>query len=251
MSLSVILIVKNEAANIDACLQSVAWADEIVVVDSMSTDDTVARCQAYGAKVFAYPDWPGFGPQKNRALDQATSDWVFSIDADERVTPELRAAIEAAMRQPSGNAYRVSRLSNYCGRFMRHSGWYPDHIVRLFRRDTARFNDALVHETIVTDGGPVGLLAGELLHYSYDNLEQVLDKTNRYSSAAAQMKFAQGKSSSLPGAVLRGLWTFFRTYVLRRGFLDGAQGFMVAVSNAEETYYRYLKLMLLNRRERP
>lgn len=245
MTLSIILITQNEAANIDACLQSVAWADEIIVVDSGSTDDTVARCQSYGAKVFTHVDWPGFGRQKNRALDYATQDWVFSIDADERVTPELRAAIESAMAQPQFSAYRLSRLSNYCGRFMRHSGWYPDQIVRLFRRGTARFNDALVHETIVIDG-QAGLLSGELLHYSYDNLEQVLEKTNRYSTAAAKMKFEQGKSSSLTGAVLRGLWTFFRTYVLRRGFLDGRQGFMVAVSNAEETYYRYLKLMLLN-----
>lgn len=245
MTLSIILIAKNEAANIDACLQSVAWADEIIVVDSGSTDDTVARCQSYGAKVFTHADWPGFGRQKNRALDYTTKDWVFSIDADERVTPELRAAIESAMAQPQFSAYRLSRLSNYCGRFMRHSGWYPDQIVRLFRRGTARFNDALVHETIVIDG-QAGLLSGELLHYSYDNLEQVLEKTNRYSTAAAKMKFEQGKSSSLTGAVLRGLWTFFRTYVLRRGFLDGRQGFMVAVSNAEETYYRYLKLMLLN-----
>lgn len=245
MSLSIILIAKNEATNIDACLQSVAWADEIIVVDSGSSDDTVARCQLYGAKVFTHTDWSGFGRQKNRALDYATQDWVFSIDADERVTPELRAAIESAMMQPAFSAYRIARLSNYCGRFMRHSGWYPDQIVRLFRRGTARFNDALVHETIVIDG-QAGLLSGELLHYSYDNLEQVLEKTNRYSTAAATMKFQQGKSSSLTGAVLRGLWTFFRTYVLRRGFLDGRQGFMVAVSNAEETYYRYLKLMLLN-----
>lgn len=248
-SLSVILITKNESANVDACLQSVAWADEIIVVDSGSTDDTVARCQSYGAKVFTHSDWLGFGQQKNRALDYATQDWVFSIDADERVTPELRAAIQTAMTQAQFPAYRVSRLSNYCGRFMRHSGWYPDQIVRLFQRGKARFNDALVHETLVVQG-EMGLLSGELLHYSYDNLEQVLSKTNAYSTAAAQMKSQQGKSASLTGAVLRGLWTFFRTYCLRLGFLDGRQGFMVAVSNAEETYYRYLKLMLLNEKAR-
>jgi glycosyltransferase involved in cell wall biosynthesis len=247
-SLSIILITKNEAANIAACLESVAWADEIIVVDSGSTDDTVARSLTFGAKVYVH-DWQGFGIQKNRALSYATQDWVFSIDADERVTPELRAAIQAALAEPQFPAYRVSRLSNYCGRFMRHSGWYPDHIVRLFQRGKARFNDALVHETIVVQG-ETGLLAGELLHYSYDNLEQVLSKTNAYSTAAAQMKYQQGKSASLTGAVLRGLWTFFRTYCLRLGFLDGRQGLMVAVSNAEETYYRYLKLMLLNEKAR-
>jgi glycosyltransferase involved in cell wall biosynthesis len=247
-SLSIILITKNEAANIDACLESVAWADEIIVVDSGSTDDTVLRCQALGAKVYVH-DWQGFGIQKNRALSYATQDWVFSIDADERVTTELRAAIQAALAQPQFPAYRVSRLSNYCGRFMRHSGWYPDHIVRLFQRGEARFNDALVHETIIFNG-KTGMLSGELLHYSYDNFEQVLDKNNAYSTAAAQMKYQQGKSASLTGAVLRGVWAFFRTYCLRMGFLDGRQGFMVSVSNAEETYYRYLKLMLLTEKAR-
>ncbi|MDD2774376.1 MAG: glycosyltransferase family 2 protein [Gallionella sp.] len=247
-SLSIILIAKNESANIDACLESVAWADEIIVVDSGSTDDTIARCLDHGAKVYAH-DWQGFGIQKNRALSYATQDWVFSIDADERVTPELRDAIVAAMAQPDFSAYRLSRLSNYCGRFMRHSGWYPDHILRLFKRGEARFNDALVHETIVFNG-EAGMLSGELLHYSYDNFEQVLNKNNAYSTAAAQMKYQQGKSASLTGAVLRGLWAFFRTYCLRMGFLDGRQGFMVSVSNAEETYYRYLKLMLLNEKAR-
>lgn len=247
-SLSVILITKNEATNIDACLESIAWADEIIVVDSGSTDDTVARCLDHGAKVYTH-DWRGFGVQKNRALSYATQDWVFSIDADERVTPELRAAIQAAMTQAQFPAYRVSRLSNYCGRFMRYSGWYPDCITRLFQRGKASFNDALVHESLVVQG-KIGCLSGELLHYSYDNLEQVLNKTNAYSTAAAQMKYQQGKSASLTGAVLRGLWTFIRTYGFKMGFLDGREGFMLAVSNAEETYYRYLKLMLLNEKAR-
>ncbi len=243
--LSVILITKNEAANIRACLESVAWADEIIVVDSGSSDDTVAIAHEFTPRVYAH-DWPGFGAQKNRALGYATNEWVFSIDADERVTPELRAAIEAVLRKDDGtcSAYRVSRLSSYCGRFMRHSGWYPDHIVRLFKRNEAGFSDSLVHESIEVSG-QVGKLDGELLHYSYENLEQVLDKANHYSSAAAQMMLQRGKTASLSGAVLRGLWAFMRTYFLRRGFLDGREGFMVAVSNAEGTYYRYLKLMLL------
>jgi glycosyltransferase involved in cell wall biosynthesis len=244
--LSVIIITKNEAANIQGCLESVQWADEIIVVDGGSSDATVAICTGFGARVYQH-DWPGFGAQKNRALGYASQPWVFSIDADERVSPELRASIEAVLHDDSQQcaAYRVARLSSYCGRFMRHSGWYPDHIVRLFKREQARFSDALVHERVEVEGR-IGMLDGELLHYSYADLEEVLHKVNDYSSAAAQMMQQRGKRSSLPGAVLRSVWTFLRTYILRRGFLDGREGFMVAVSNAQETYYRYLKLMLLN-----
>jgi len=246
--LSVILITKNEAAHIRACLESVAWADEIVVVDSGSSDDTVAIAREFTPHVHVH-DWPGFGAQKNRALGYATNEWVFSIDADERVTPELRTAIEAVL-QDGGDAraaWRVSRLSSYCGRFMRHSGWYPDHIVRLFRRGAARFSDDLVHERLLVEGS-IGRLDGELLHHAFDSMEEVLRKLDMYSTAGAQKLHRQGRTTTLTGAVLRGLWSFFRTYVLRGGFLDGREGFMLAVSNAEGTYYRYLKLMLLNRK---
>lgn len=245
--LSVILITKNEAANIRACLESVAWADEIVVVDSGSTDGTVAIAREFTFHVHEH-DWPGFGRQKNRALDYASGDWVLSLDADERVTPELRTAIEAALRNADAcAAYRVSRLSSYCGRFMRHSGWYPDLIVRLFRRGAARFSDDLVHERLLVEGR-IGQLDGELLHYAFDNAEEVLHKMDRYSTAGAQMLYQRGRNATLGGAVLRGLWSFVRTWVLRGGFLDGREGFMLAVSNAEGTYYRYIKLMLLNRK---
>lgn len=247
-NLSVIIITRNEAANIRACIESVSWADEIVVVDSGSSDATVEICRDSGAQVFVH-DWPGFGPQKNRALSYATNEWVFSIDADERVTPELRDAIEAVLSKQNDEhvAYEISRLSSYCGRFMRHSGWYPDRIVRLFRRDAASFSDDLVHEHLLVEG-KTGLLDGELLHYSYQDLEQVLNKVNQYSSAGAAMMRERGRQATLFGAVLRGLWSFVRTYVLRAGFLDGREGFMLAVSNAEGTYYRYLKLMLLNKK---
>jgi len=247
--LSVIIITRNEAANIRACLESVAWVDEIIVVDSGSSDDTVAIAREFTPQVYKH-DWPGFGAQKNRALGYATHEWVFSIDADERVTPELRAAIEAVLQKEGDGcaAYRVSRLSSYCGRFMRHSGWYPDPIVRLFRRSAARFSDDLVHERLLVEG-IVGQLGGELLHYAFDNLEEVLRKMDMYSTAGAQKFHQQDRTATLAGAVLRGLWSFVRTYILRGGFLDGREGFMLAVSNAEGTYYRYLKLMLLNERK--
>lgn len=247
MKLSVIVITKNEAANIRACLESVAWSDEIIVVDSGSSDGTVEICRNLGAKVYEH-DWPGFGAQKNRALDYATHDWVFSIDADERVTPELQASIESVIAQPDErcDAYEISRLSSYCGRYIRHSGWYPDYIVRLFKRGVARFSDDLVHERLLFAGN-TGRLEGELLHYAFDNPEEVLRKVNHYSSAGAQMLRQRGRKTTLTGAVLRGLWSFIRTYFLRAGFLDGREGFMLAVSNAEGTYYRYLKLMQLSR----
>lgn len=246
-SLSVIIITKNEALNIRACLESVAWADEIIVVDSGSTDDTVAICREFTTHVYNH-DWPGFGAQKNRALGYASKDWVLSLDADERITPDLRREIEAVLGAANTvAAYRIPRLSSYCGRFMRHSGWYPDRIVRLFKRTAAHFSDDLVHERLLVEG-PIGQLDGELLHYAFADAEEVLQKINHYSSAGAAMLHRRDKSATLPGAVLRGLWSFIRTYILRAGFLDGREGFMLAVANAEGTYYRYLKLLLMQQK---
>jgi glycosyltransferase involved in cell wall biosynthesis len=245
-SLSVIIITKNESLNIRECIESIKWADEIIVVDSGSTDDTVAICREYTQHVYSH-DWPGFGIQKNRALDYASKDWVLSLDADERVTPELRAEIEMAMREGKAQGYEIPRLSSFCGRFMYHSGWYPDYVLRLFRRGSARFSDNLVHERLLIDS-QTERLKSLMLHYAFENLEEVLHKTNQYSTAGAQMQFQRGRKSSLSGAVVRGLWSFVRSYVLRAGFLDGREGFILAVSNAEGTYYRYLKLMLLNKK---
>lgn len=248
MSLSVIIITKNEAADIRACLESVSWADETIVVDSGSTDGTAAICEELGAQVHIVHDWPGFGRQKNRALGHATRDWVLSLDADERVTPELRREMEAVMREPEAVvAYDIPRTSSYCGRFMRHSGWHPDYVTRLFRRGSARFSDDLVHERLIVEGA-AGRLRGEILHYAFRDLEEVLRKVDQYSTAGAQKRHLEGRNATLAGAVLRGLWSFVRTYFLRGGFLDGREGFMLAVSNAEGTYYRGVKLMLLNRK---
>jgi glycosyltransferase involved in cell wall biosynthesis len=196
-------------------------------------------------------DWPGFGPQKNRALAQATRDWVLSIDADERVTPELREEIRAIVsgtNTAAHDAYELPRLSSYCGRFMRHGGWWPDRVTRLFRRGKARFSDDLVHERVVVEG-TTGLLTGKLLHQAFDDLEEVLRKVDTYSTASARMMHAKGKRGSLATAVGHGLWAFLRGYFFQGGFLDGRHGFMLAVSNAEGTYYRYAKLMLLDEKK--
>ena len=245
--LSVAVITRNESHSVRACLESVSWADEIVVLDSGSTDATVELCRSLGARV-EITDWPGFGPQKNRAIERCSCDWILSIDADERVTPQLRAELEHAIAAPGDNvAFRMPRLSSYCGRQMRHGGWWPDYVARLFRRGAARFSADVVHEKLLADG-PTGTLTQPLIHDTVANLEEVIDKLNRYSSAGAQRLSGLGKRGSLSRALGHGAWAFLRTYLLRAGFLDGREGFMLAVSNAEETYYRYLKLMMLQSR---
>lgn len=245
-TLSVIVITKNEARHIGDCLDSVSFADEIIVVDSGSTDATREIAQAKGAKVHVTDDWPGFGPQKNRALDLATQEWVLSIDADERVTPELAEAIGRALANPSAQAYKIARLSNFCGRWIRHSGWWPDHVLRLFKRGSARFTDAAVHESVQASGA-VAVLDGHFLHYPYADLESMIAKVNRYSTDAAAMMHARGKTTSVPGVLGHAFWTFVRIYIIRRGFLDGREGVILAVTAAAGSFFRYSKLWLLNR----
>jgi glycosyltransferase involved in cell wall biosynthesis len=219
-------------------------ATQIVVVDTQSTDRTLVIAQRYGALISSPPDWPGFGPQKNRALDLASEDWVLSLDADERLTPELRAEIKGVLDKPQTDCYAIPRLSWYCGRFMRHSGWTPDYVDRLFKRGSARFSTDLVHERLIPKG-PVLRLKNQMLHYSFMNLAQVQEKMERYSTASAQQAFARGKTASPLKAILHGAWSFFRTYILRAGFLDGPQGFSLALANAKGSYLRYIKLWRL------
>jgi glycosyltransferase involved in cell wall biosynthesis len=247
-TLSVIIITKNEASFIEDCLSSVAWADEIIVVDAGSSDNTVNIAKKMGAKLSIFSDWQGFGIQKNRALALATKDWVLSIDADERISSDLKTEIQEAIHQKDRDtAFELPRLSSYCGQFIHHSGWRPDYILRLFPRGKATFSDDLVHERVVFDG-KVKQLKHSITHLSYEDLDEVLDKVNRYSTAGARMLFEKGKPGSLTKAILHGLWAFIRTYVVKRGFLDGKMGLILAISNAETTYYRYLKLMMLNRK---
>ena len=246
MSLSVIIISKNEAASIRRCIESVKWADEIVVVDSGSTDNTADICRQLGAKVNVTPDWPGFGPQKNRALDLASHEWVLSLDADEWVTPELRDEILAELKNAKTVAYQMPRLSSFCGTYLKHGGWWPDHIIRLFRKSQCRFSDDLVHERVLVTG-EITTLKQHLMHESMRDLDHVLSKMNAYSSAGAKMMLAKGRRSSLATALLRGSWAFFRAYILRSGFLDGSAGFAQAVAHGEGTYYRYLKLAQLQK----
>jgi len=246
-ALSAVIITKNSAATLRRCLESLAFADEIVIVDSGSTDRTLELARELGASVYETSDWPGYGPQKNRAVEKARGEWLLSIDSDEWVSAELRAAIERTMASGQKAAYAIPRRSSFCGRFMRHSGWWPDYVVRLFRRGKGRFSDDLVHERLLVDG-PVGKLCEPILHEAVTDIEQMIAKVNAYSTSGAEMRFARGDRATLATAIVHGGWTFFRTYVLRLGVLDGREGFLLAIMNAEASYYRYVKLWLLSKK---
>ena len=245
-SLSVIIITKNEAGNLKGCLDSLGgiWA-EIIVVDSGSTDNTVEIARAAGANVVQTSTWPGFGPQKNIALDAATCDWVLSLDADERLTKDLREQIVAATGANSFACYEMPRLSYFCGKPIRHGGWYPDRIIRLFQRGQARFSDDLVHERVIPDGA-VGRIDAPLHHYSYRSTDDVERKIESYSNAGAKQLFVRGRKSSLAKAAGHGAWAFVRTYILKLGFLDGREGYLIATMNMRASYWKYAKLVDLS-----
>ncbi|WP_320412813.1 glycosyltransferase [Candidatus Vallotia cooleyia] len=236
-----IIITLNESHDIKACLSSVqGLANEIVVLDAGSTDATVKICKCFGARV-VITNWPGFGPQKNRALSLATHPWVLSLDADERVTPYLKESIEAVLSGrslPRYMAYAISRYSQFCGRWVKHSGWSPDWVVRLFRRKAARFSNHVVHERLIIEGH-TGRLDGQLLHYSYRSSEEVEKKTLAYARAGAWMLREQThKIIALP-LLMRSSFAFIRTFILQAGFLDGFTGLRIAQMNARATFLKY------------
>jgi glycosyltransferase involved in cell wall biosynthesis len=244
--LSAIIISKNEADNIGPCLDSLAFCDERIVVDGSSTDCTVEAANAKGARVVSHA-FDGFGPQKNYALSLAAGDWVLSIDADERVSPDLARAINVAVTEGGADAYEMPRQSRFLGRVMRHSGWYPDYVLRLFRKGCAHFSDDLVHERVICDG-VVGRIPQSLDHYPVLRLEDAVSRMDRYSTAGADMIAASHRKVSFASGITHGFWSFFRAYIWRLGFLDGHEGFLLAVANAEGTYYRYMKAWLAGRR---
>jgi len=243
--LSAIIITRNEARNIAACLESVAFCDERIVVDCGSDDDTAKIAAAAGATVVTHA-WTGFGAQKNFALSRAGGDWALSIDADERVSAPLAAEILSTIRSAAAYGYEIGRLSTFLGRPMHHSGWFPDYVLRLFRRDKARFSDDLVHERVICEG-PVGRLSGVLDHHPVLRLEDALRRVDSYSTAGAEMLTASRRVSFSSG-ITHGIWSFLRAYIVKLGFLDGREGFLLAVANAEGTYYRYMKAWLAGHR---
>ncbi len=245
--LSIIIVAKNEENNIIPCIESAAWADEVIVLDSGSTDATVSLAQKTTAQVIE-TDWPGYGPQQNRAINATSYDWVYSLDADERITSELAAEIRTVISNNKFDVFDVPRRSLFVTQFMQHSGWWPDRTRRLFKKQSARFTEHKIHANLSTDK-PVGHLKEPMIHYSFHDYHSVIEKMNRYSSGSAHDLDSVGKNSSLTKAISRGLWTFFRTYIIRLGFLDGQAGLILAIANAEGAYYKYLKLWELQNKQ--
>ncbi|MBS0287605.1 MAG: glycosyltransferase family 2 protein [Proteobacteria bacterium] len=242
--LSVIVVTKNEAHNIKDCLRSVAFADEIIVFDSGSTDGTPDICRQFTDKVFITPDWPGDGPQKNRAILKASGEWILCLDADERVSQELAEEIQKSIILTPYSAFNIPYQSTYCGKAIRFGDWRGESHIRLFLRTQAKFTEDIVHCHLQIDGN-VGELENIIIHHPFHHLGAMIHKMNDYSNQSAKALFAKGKKSSLTKALSRSLWSFLRGYILKLGFLDGREGFLLAVSNAQGTYYRYLKLMYL------
>ena len=240
--LSLIVITRNEEAAIGRCLRSASFADETVVVDNQSSDKTVEIALSLGAKVIRAADWPGFGPQKNRALDAATGDWVLSLDADEWIEPPLADAIKAAIADPdAADGYEMPRRSRFCGRVVGHCGWWPDYVTRLWRRGKGRFAEVPVHERVIVEG-KVARLREPIEHDAIADPADARAKAARYATAAAEELAAQGKRSSRAKAVMRAAGAFLRTYVWRAGFLDGATGLAVARYNTDYTFQKWARL---------
>ena len=245
-SLTVTIITLNEAAHIAAAIRSVSWADEVIVVDSGSTDDTVAISRREGAKVEARA-WTGWVDQKNHAAELATHDWILSLDADERVTPELAAEIRALLTvAPAHVAYRIPRVTFHLGRWIRTTDFYPDFQTRLYERRHARWRGKYVHESVASDSPP-GRLTHELQHFSFTDLADHLDRLNRYSTLAARQLYESGRRTSVAGLMVHPVAAFVRNYVLRRGFLDGTAGLTLSAVNAYGVFIKMAKLHELQR----
>lgn len=236
--LAVTVITRNEAANLEAALASVAWADEIVVVDAESSDRTAGIARQHATRVEVRP-WPGYSAQKNYAASIASHDWILSLDADERVTPALAAEIQHLLRsEPAHRGYRIPRISYYLGRWIRGTDWYPDYQLRLYDRRAGEWNSRRIHESVALRETP-GRLANDLQHHPYRDISDHLATIDRYTTLAAEQMHAEGRRPSLAGIVLHPPFAFLRNYVLRGGFRNGAAGLIVSTLNS---YYVFLKL---------
>jgi glycosyltransferase involved in cell wall biosynthesis len=244
VKLTVTVITLNEAAHIEAALASVAWADEIVVLDAGSSDATVEIARRRATRV-EVRDWPGYGAQKNRAAELASNDWILSLDADERVTPELAAEIREVLKQPAEAGYRIPRVTWYLGRWIRSTDWYPDLQLRLYDRRKGRWSLRSVHESIDLTGRP-GRLRHELQHYAYRDVSHHLSTIDRYTTLAADQWLADGRRTTALAAVAHPPLAFLRNYILRGGIKDGGAGLLISALNS---YYVFLKLVKLWERQ--
>ena len=249
LAISAVIITKNAAGELAACLQSLAFCDEILVVDSGSEDATVELATSLGARVIQ-THWRGFGPQKQFAVEQATHDWVLCVDADERVSKVLAASINGVLPAPTGEtsigqttAFRFARCNRFMGKYLRHGEGYPDWSLRLFDRRAARWSDDAVHEKVVVNRGEIGNLAGDLLHESAESLDNYLTKQNRYSTLAAETALAAGKRASVAQLLLSPLVRFVKFYCLRLGFLDGIPGLVHILIGCIASFSKYAKML--------
>ena len=245
VELSAIVIAKNEAKNIDECLKSISFVDEIVFVDTGSEDETVTIAKKYTGKVFV-TEWKGYAGTKQYALEKATGKWILWLDADERITPRLAFEIREVIKNTSLAGFRMPRKAFFLGRWIKHGGWYPGYVVRLFLKEKARFGEERVHERLIIDG-PIGTLKAPILHYTDNSIHHYFEKFNVYTTLAAKDLSERGKSISIPEILFRSIHMFFKMYLLRAGFLDGMEGFILAVFSSFYVFTKYAKLWELNR----
>lgn len=238
--ITVTIITLNEEGNISACLESVKWADEIIVSDSGSTDKTKALCRGYGAKVFD-DSWNGYGKQKNLCARRAANLWVLNVDADERITPELKDEIFNALSADSFDGYFIPRKNFFGNTWVKHCGWYPDYNLRLYRTDKGAFSERRVHEAVIVDGQRA-YLKNPLSHHTYKDTEDYLKRMERYSTLSAEELFNNGKKATIADIYLRPAFTFFKMYLLKLGFLDGRLGLLLSRLYARYTFEKYSKL---------
>ncbi len=253
-TITVALIVKNEANHLQACLETVqGWVDEIVILDSGSTDSTEAIARQFTDKFFVNLEWPGFGKQRQLAQQHITSDYVLWLDADERITPELQRSIQQAVKENQPNTlYKICRLSWVFGRYIRHCGWYPDRVIRLYPTTLTQYDDSLVHEKVMsTKDMQIKNLQGDAIHYTYNDLQHYLVKSAGYAAAWAEQREKRGKTSSISQGIIHAFACFLKMYVVKAGFLDGKQGFLLSLLSAHSTFVKYADLWIKTSTEKP
>jgi (heptosyl)LPS beta-1,4-glucosyltransferase len=253
-TLTAALIVKNESKNLESCLNSLTgWVDDIVILDSGSHDNTQEIAGKFTEHFHLKSDWQGFGEQRQAAQKYVTTDYVFWIDADEVVTEDLKESILAAVAQNKDKtAYSINRKSWVFGRFIEHSGWYPDRVTRLYKINEGNYSNDLVHEKVIlAEDMKLKSLKGDLIHYTYDNLQHYLVKSASYAKLSADQKEKRGKKTSLSNASLHAFACFIKMYLIKRGFLDGKQGFLLAVLSAHSTFVKYADLWIRSQPKRP
>jgi len=243
--LSAIIITKDEAQNITGCLGALKFANETIVVDTGSSDNTIDLARAGGADVYQ-TDWQGFGHGKSFALKKATGEWVLSVDADEIITDDLAKEIKSAIEKDNYNGFEIPRRTNFLGKWIRHSGWYPDYVLRLFKKESGHFTDSTVHEKVIVDG-PIGKLKNPLLHYSYPDMNRYLRKLETYTDLASKQMYEKGKRFSFASLLFKPAGTFCRHFIFRAGFLDGIEGFMIACLSSYGKFIRLIKLRQLEK----